>query len=78
MTLPEARVRFPPIWVIYDRPADYPDHYVVRVWYGLHPEPRCWLFESLQQARDHIEREGGSVRMDRANTDEIIIVETWL
>lgn len=21
-------------WVIYDHPADYPDHYVVRCWWG--------------------------------------------
>ena len=26
-----------PIWVIYDRPDDYPNHYVVRKFYGNMP-----------------------------------------
>jgi hypothetical protein len=78
MLLEDARKRFPPIWVVCDRPRDYPDHFVVRVWFGLVPEPRCWLFESLQQAREHVVLDGASVRMGRAPTDDQTIVETWL
>lgn len=73
-----ARRRFPPMWVIYDGPRDYPEHYVVRCWYGTCPETEVMLADSLQEARDKIERAGGSAPLQRDFSDDPCIVEIWL
>jgi hypothetical protein len=78
MTLEEARERFPPIWTIYDHPRDFPNHFVVRRWFGECPEPDPALCDSLEAARILIGRSGGSLRLNRAPTDDPSIIESWL
>ena len=77
-TLAEARRVFPPVWVIYERPRDYPEGFVVRVHYGLFPERACSLVPSLIEARQIAVAAGASVRLDRMPEDDGPIVETWL
>lgn len=68
------------LWVIFEHPVDYPDHFVVR---------RCFLngqwtrmaqfgsvVGSLEEARAEVPR--GLTRIPRAEGDEGQIVETWL
>lgn len=68
-------------WTIYRHPLDFPDHFVVRMWYV--PEPgrvALYLFsclcDSLDEARDQIPV--GALCFPREIGDDIVIVETWM
>lgn len=78
MTLDEARVIFPPMWTVYDRPRDFVDGYVVRLWWGLVPEPTMKTFSTLTEARAHVANEGGCFRIPREAADDPAVLETWL
>ena len=79
MPLDQAREIFPPAWVIYERPADYPQGYVVRCWYGLTPEPVAFRCPSLVEAREYAVESGASIPLAHAAGGEAeCIVETWL
>jgi hypothetical protein len=64
------------LWVIYDHPSDYPNHYVVRRWVGSFPDEECGLFERLADARRHVPP--GSVKIEPADNDDPKILEIWL
>jgi hypothetical protein len=69
---------FPPIWVIYDHPRDFPDHFVVRVVWGLYMEPIPQLAPTLEAAR-RIARDGGaSFCLARDPQDDPVIAECWI
>jgi len=78
MTLEEAKKCFPPIWVVYDRPRDFPTSLVVRIWYGEVADPGGALYPSLPHARAAILNAGGSVKLARHPEDDPCIAETWL
>ena len=73
-----ARTVFPPMWVVYERPADFPSGYVVRLWWGMTPEPDAHRFARLMQARQFIVDAGGCVRFARQLGDEPQVLESWL
>jgi hypothetical protein len=77
-TLEEARKAFPPIWVIYDHPRDYPDHFVVRVAWGLFHEPDAQLATNLVDARRIAIDSGASFCLGRAADDDPVIAECWI
>lgn len=65
-------------YVVYERPADYPDGYVLRLWVvdanGPVPgEARC--FDTLEKARLAVP--DGFIRLPRAADDDPSIVEVW-
>lgn len=66
-------------WIVYERPLDYPRHYVVRrheIGHGWHrPTGDVLLADSLQNARRLIPV--GLVRIPRSPEDDPTIVETW-
>lgn len=68
------------MWVIYERPRDYPAYYVVRRWevdaQGARPTQEHSLHASLQEAREAIP--AGLALLTRSDQDEPQIVETWL
>jgi hypothetical protein len=78
MTLTEAIERFPPVWLIYDHPADHPGCFVVRVWYGAirGPEIGCAPTENL--ARQIVLGQGASYCLGRDKKDDPVIVEAWV
>ena len=76
--LDEARRVYPPVWVIYDRPRDHPEGFVVRVHFGLFPEQHCRLAGSLIEAREIAVELGASFCLGRMAADDWPIVETWL
>ena len=78
MPLELARQRFPPIWVIYTHPTDYPEHFVVRVFWGLTPETQQRLAKTLFEARQMVIAEGACARIERADRDAACIEETWI
>ena len=71
------------MYVVYSRPRDYPDKFVVRRWaIGRKPgEPVAepdWFYlgDSLDQVRAHVP--GHCVRLERDPNDEPQIVECWI
>jgi hypothetical protein len=72
-----------PIWVIYDHPRDYPDHFVVRRQVAgagfIAIDQNCHLTKSLEEARNLIQQlHPGSVCLTRSPEDDRVIVESWL
>lgn len=67
------------IWVIYERPIDYPDHFVVRPHHVLPTGTDvgdAMLFESLEAARAAIPQ--GLVCEQADPMDARCIVESWM
>lgn len=64
------------IWVIYERPWDYPNNFVARAWEFDKPTEEILLGDSLEEVRQLLP--AGLFRMPRAPTDDPVIVETWL
>lgn len=78
MSPDEAKKRFPPMWVIYDHPRDFPHCFVVRCWYGAHPLPESHTADTLIRAREIAVALGGSVPLQRFANDQPQIVEVWV
>jgi hypothetical protein len=74
----DIRRQLPPVWVIYDHPADFPEHFVVRKWYGLQPEDFALGFRSVAEARCYIEAAGGCFCMPRSAREDAVILESWI
>ena len=66
-----------PIWVIYDRPDDYPNHYVVRKFYGNMPTDELYGGRDLEELRTMLTK-SKLIRFPRDATDDPRIVETWM
>lgn len=71
-------------YVIYERPKDYPDKFVVRRWVikagneeeALIADKAAVLVNTLEQARAVVPQ--GLYRIPRAQEDDPVIVETWI
>ena len=71
------------LWTIYDHPADYPEHWVVRMAYvsdqGVSCAASCELFRDVQQARDYIQQQapGASCLQHAGEDPDPVIYEVW-
>jgi len=69
-------------WTIYEKPKDYPEHFVVRKFsvYPGNPVPipaaEPVLAPSLEEARKFVPE--GHTRIPRDQKDDPVIVETWV
>ncbi|OYW56836.1 MAG: hypothetical protein B7Y80_01765 [Hyphomicrobium sp. 32-62-53] len=67
-----------PMWTLYERPLDYPGHYVARMFVTI-PSPVATQFaivaDTLEELRQALP--AGLLRLDRQPADEPQIVETW-
>ena len=66
-----------PIWVIYDRPDDYPNQYVARKFHGNMPTKEFYGDRDLEVLRAMLAR-SGLIRFPRDATDDPKILETWM
>lgn len=66
-----------PMLVIYARPSDFPDAYVVRLFCDGLAMTLCSIFRTLEAARAMIP-DRHFVRMERNEGDDPVIVETWI
>lgn len=70
------------VWAIYERPRDFPEHFVVRRWRVLdgrrHPVPDhlAGLATSLEKARGMVPT--GLTRLAHQPGEDPKIVETWV
>lgn len=69
-----------PMITIYEKPLDFPNAFIARVWDGNGPKVTNTIIMrfSLQECREDIEAAGFSVKFPRAEGDEPHIVETWM
>lgn len=69
-----------PLVTIYERPLDFPDDFVERVWDGKGAKPTNVMIkrDTLQEAREDILAAGFVAKFIRAEGDDPHIVETWL
>jgi hypothetical protein len=78
LPLEHARKVFPPLWVVYFHPSDYPLDYVVRVHWGMTQEPTCEVFNTLGECRAFIRDAGGCVQFAHQQGEAECILESWL
>jgi hypothetical protein len=71
------------MFVVYERPRDYPDKFVLRRWWigkvpgEPTPDPEWfYLADTLDEIRDHVPTH--CVRLERDANDEPQIVEVWI
>lgn len=66
-------------FVIYERPKDFPEHFVVRRWTITHgrtaPDLVACLCSTLAEARETVPPD--LVCMPRMDDDDAVIVEVW-
>ena len=68
------------VWVIYDRPKDYPDGHIARLWTVTKDEIKA-TEETVTGTLEHMRQvfaAKGLVHLDRMEGDDPIIVETWI
>lgn len=68
-------------WTIYYRPSDFPEHYVVRMWWVVDPGAIAYhaigvVCDSLDEAREQIP--AGAICFQREHEDDPCICETWM
>jgi hypothetical protein len=67
-----------PFYIVYEKPADAPDKFVVRLWYNDVMTQNVWRCDSLEQARAVIrDLHPGAICLQRMVQDDPVIVETW-
>jgi hypothetical protein len=70
------------MWTVYERPSDFPEHYVARRFEiskeGPVPSNAVVLAPDLDLLRGALMDMGLSVRLERNPEDEAQIVETWM
>lgn len=71
-----ARAAKTPLICIYERPADYPDKYVARLWDLQRPTGLIAIADTLEEARAAVPP--GMVPLARDERDDPCIVETWI
>lgn len=68
------------MWVIYEKPSDYPESWVARQWaiYDVpQPTPTALVSPALEPLEDILRNHGFS-KLDRLETDEPHILSTWI
>lgn len=64
------------LYVIYERPVDYPDVFVIRVWENEEPGEIVAIGNTLEEVRSQLPP--GLYNLGRENEDESQIVEVWV
>lgn len=63
-------------WTIYEHPKDYPDKFVARKFILDRPTKEILIAESLEEIRKLVSV--GKICFNRHETDDPVIVETWM
>jgi hypothetical protein len=70
------RVSSSELFVIYERPRDYPAHFVVRRWIGAEPTEDFAIADTLESARAELPH--GLYRIPHQPGEDSVIAETWV
>jgi hypothetical protein len=79
--LPPPKEAIMTVWVIYERPRDFPQGYVLRAQYAMRggavkPSADAWYADDADKLRAIVPF--GLARMPRMPDDDPKIVETWI
>ena len=66
-----------PMWVVYERPKDFPNCYVARLWIGEMPTEELMVSTNVDDIRRALQGRG-LVKLMRDPEDGPQILETWL
>jgi hypothetical protein len=68
------------LWTVYERPKDFPESYVARMWEvtALGPQATQTLVEGDLEFVRAAMRAMGLVKLLRADGDDPVILETWM
>lgn len=64
------------IWVVYKKPLDYPNKFVIRKWINNTPTKTMYIADTLDEIRQRIPE--GLVSIGRSPNDDPKIVEVWI
>jgi hypothetical protein len=64
------------LWVVYDSPIDLPDRFVARKWLNETPTAELIQGKTLDELRCRLP--SGLYRLDRSESDDPKIIETWI
>lgn len=69
-----------PLVTVYEKPLDFPDAFVARVWDGKGAAPTNVMIKrsTLQEIREDIMAAGFRTKFIRTEDDDPHIVETWM
>lgn len=69
-----------PLVTVYEKPLDFPNAYVARVWDGKGPKPTNVMIkrDTLREIREDIRAAGFATSFGRTEDDDPRIVETWM
>jgi hypothetical protein len=71
-----------PMWVITEKPSDFPDKFVARLFVigpgRVNATATYFLFDDLSRARNLFVAIPGMVRISRERGDDNVIVEAWI
>ncbi len=65
-----------PMWVVYEKPSDFPDKFVLRKWLNDEPTEEIQIADTLEDIRKKVPE--GLVKISRDLRDDPVIVEVWL
>lgn len=71
-----VHVSLVPVWVIYQRPKDYPRKFVARLWNLDEPTATALVADTLEEVRGLLP--AGLVRIERNPLDDPVILEAWV
>ena len=66
--------------VIYQKPYDFPNAFIARVWEGIGPVATNTMIirNSLHEIREDIVAAGFTIKLPRSRRDDPVVVETWM
>lgn len=67
-----------PMIVVFEKPVDFPDKYIARVFECEQPTNTLIIRDSLQECREDITAAGFLACLERTDEDALAIVETWM
>lgn len=69
-----------PLVTVYERPLDFPNDYVARVWDGKRARPTDTMIKrsTIEEIREDIKNAGFKTVFARAEGDDPHIIETWM
>lgn len=67
-----------PMVAVYEKPLDFPDKYIARVFDCEKPTNVIIIRDSLQACQEDIKVAGFLVCMERSLNDALSVVETWM
>jgi hypothetical protein len=66
------------MWVVFNRPVDFPNHFVARKFIGIVPTTEHIVCNTLQKIRNAINSQQQLHRLERHPGDDPKIIEVWI